>query len=149
MSAADQAFRRPVSVIVVVYTDDAQILLLQRNEPFVFWQSVTGSLLEHESHVDAAIRELAEETGIIAAENLSYSGISRTFSIDPRWRFRFAPGTVENVEHEWRLRLPAMTDIRIDCREHSNFQWLLIDDAIDTVWSWTNKEALEQLRTTL
>ncbi len=146
MNASGQEFRRPLSVLVVIYTDDAKILLLKRQKPFEFWQSVTGSLQDGESHAQAACRELDEETGIQVAGNLSYSGTIRTFEIDPRWRYRFAPGTVENVEHEWQLRLPEVVDVMIDANEHSDYQWLPIAAAIDAVWSWTNKEALQELR---
>ncbi|RLA27835.1 MAG: dihydroneopterin triphosphate diphosphatase, partial [Gammaproteobacteria bacterium] len=31
--------RRPESILVVVYTDNADILLLKRSQPFAFWQS--------------------------------------------------------------------------------------------------------------
>ncbi len=149
MSNAGEVVRRPVSVLVVVHSDGGQVLLLKRIEPFEFWQSVTGSLQDGESHAEAAARELREETGIVAGDNLTYSGISRTFEIDPRWRDRFVPGTTENLEHRWWLRLPGSFDVDINPAEHSDYQWLPIVDAIDTVWSWTNKEALQQLRTNL
>jgi hypothetical protein len=29
--------------------------------------------------------------------------------------------------------------------EHSEYQWLPIDRAIDAVWSWTNRDALIEL----
>jgi dATP pyrophosphohydrolase len=145
----DEEFRRPESVLVVVYTDDAQILLLKRTKPFEFWQSVTGSLLVGETHSDAAVRELSEETGIVSSDSLWFSGTSRQFTIDERWRHRFAPGTVSNTEFEWRLRLPQAVDVALDLAEHSSYQWLPVDQAIDAVWSWTNKQALEQLQETL
>ncbi|MFQ5547011.1 MAG: dihydroneopterin triphosphate diphosphatase [Woeseia sp.] len=138
--------RRPISVLVVVYTDDTTVLLLRRREPFDFWQSVTGSLGTGESHAEAAARELEEETGLTDEGDLVYSGSSRTFEIDPRWRDRFEPGVIENVEHEWRYRLKEPRDIRLNGREHSEFRWLPFDEAIETVWSWTNKEAIGQLR---
>ena len=149
MSPAVSEFRRPESVLVVVYTRDADVLLLERIRPFSFWQSVTGSLFDGESHAAAAARELHEETGIRDARGLSFSGNTRVFTIDKRWRHRFAPGTVENTEFEWRLRLDERVDIAIDPTEHSNYRWLPIDDAIDEVWSWTNKEALQELRAEL
>ena len=55
-------FRRPVSVLVVVFTDAGEVLLLRRAKPFDFWQSITGSLHADESHAQAARRELLEET---------------------------------------------------------------------------------------
>ncbi len=134
--------RRPVSVLVVVYTDDAQVLLLRRRQPFDFWQSVTGSLKDDESPAAAASRELREETGFTNEGNLRFSDVSRRFEIDPRWRDRFEPGVVENEEFEWRYRLPAVSGIQLNMEEHSEYQWLPIVEAIDAVWSWTNRDAL-------
>ncbi len=139
-------FRRPVSVLIVVYTADGEVLLLRRSRPFDFWQSVTGSLAEGERHADAAVRELREETGLSDEGVLSFSGSSRQFVIDPRWRDRYVPGVVENVEFEWRYRLDRSVPIRLHDAEHSEFAWCPIDEAILRVWSWTNRAALEQLR---
>ena len=136
--------RRPVSVLVVVHTDD-HVLLLHRREPFDFWQSVTGSLQDGETHAAAAARELSEETGLTTEGTLSYSGVSRQFAIDPRWRNRFGHGIVENVEFEWRYRLPATAAVTLNANEHSEFEWLPIEDAVDRVWSWTNRDALPRL----
>jgi dATP pyrophosphohydrolase len=141
--------RRPVSVLVVVHTDGAQVLLLKRSQPFDFWQSVTGSLKRNETHAEAAARELEEETGFTEDGELRYSEVSRHFQIDPRWRDRFGPGVAENEEFEWRYRLPEIKDIELNTDEHSEFQWLHVDDAIEAVWSWTNRDALMQLKADL
>ncbi len=144
---ATQDYRRPVSVIVIVYTDDHDVLLLRRSKPFDFWQSVTGSLNEGETHAEAAARELFEETGLTDEGALEYAGVSRQFAIDPRWRDRFEPGVVENVEFEWRYRVAEKLDIVLDTVEHSEYCWLPVADAVEQVWSWTNKDALRQLLT--
>ena len=141
--------RRPVSVLVVVYAEDAQVLLLRRRKPFEFWQSVTGSLKKGETHAQAAVRELQEETGFTDEGELSCSNVSRHFEIDPRWRDRFEPGVVENEEFEWRYRLPAVREIELELEEHSEYRWQDVDDAIDAVWSWTNRDALTQLKADL
>ena len=131
-----------------MYSDDGQALLLRRRHPFEFWQSVTGSLLAGESHEEAARRELAEETGLGSEGRLEYTGISRQFAIDPRWRSRFAAGVVENVEFEWHYRLPEATAIVLERDEHSNYRWLPVTEASDAVWSWTNRDALWNLALT-
>ena len=137
--------RRPESVLVVIYTDDLDILLLKRRAPFPFWQSVTGSLDPGESPPDAALRELAEETGLRDEGQLRDTGRSRTFTIDPRWRHKYPDGVTENLEYEWHYRLPAALDIVSDPEEHSEWRWVPVSEAIERVWSWTNREALEQL----
>ena len=138
-------FRTPVSVLIVIYTGDGQALLLRRIKPFDFWQSVTGSLQAGESHAEAARRELFEETGLRDEGRLVYSGMSRQFVIDPRWRHKFAPGVVENVEFEWHYRLPAPATVRICGNEHSEYAWLPLAVAREQVWSWTNRAALAGL----
>ena len=139
-------FRRPLSVLIVVYTDDARVLLLRRGKPFDFWQSVTGSLKDDENHATAARRELFEETGLRNEGELEFTGISRQFAIDSRWRNRFAPGVVENVEFEYHYRVAEAMDIRVDDTEHTEYRWLPLEEAIDTVWSWTNRDALWNLQ---
>jgi dATP pyrophosphohydrolase len=136
-------------VLIVVFTDDTEVLLLRRCQPFDFWQSVTGSLKEGETHADAALRELREETGFTDEGELLDSKVSRHFEIDPRWRDRFAPGVVENEEFEWRYRLPSTRAIEINEQEHSEYRWLHVDEAIEAVWSWTNRDALKKLRAEL
>lgn len=142
---ATAAARRPVSVLVVVYAADATVLLLRRRRPFDFWQSVTGSLAAGESHAEAAARELQEETGLSDEGQLSFSGTQRAFVIDPRWRNRYAPGVTVNVEYEWRYRLSAPRDVVLDETEHSAFRWFALPEAVETVWSWTNRQALRDL----
>ena len=98
---------------------------------------------------EAAHRELLEETGLADEGQLVDTETHRIFTIDPRWRDRYAAEITENKEHEWHYRLPAVVEIDIDKKEHSAFRWFGIDEAIDAVWSWTNKEALESLKATL
>jgi len=132
-------------VLVVIYSADGQALLLRRVQPFDFWQSVTGSLQHDEDHAAAARRELFEETGLRDEGELIYSGISRQYVIDPRWRHKFEPDAVENVEFEWHFRIPTPVPVKICAREHSEFCWLPIAEAASLVWSWTNRDALSGL----
>ncbi|MBN1240914.1 MAG: dihydroneopterin triphosphate diphosphatase [Gammaproteobacteria bacterium] len=139
-------FKRPESVLVVVYTRTFDCLLLERLQPPGFWQSVTGSLQWGESAAEAAARELREETGL-DADGLRDAGVSRRFAILPEWRARYAPGVAYNVEHLWYLELPERRPVALNPREHADCRWLALEDAIATVSSWTNREALERLRT--
>lgn len=45
------AYKRPVSVLVVIYAEDTKrVLMLQQRDDPDFWQSVTGSLEEGRPH---------------------------------------------------------------------------------------------------
>jgi len=141
------ALRRPESVLVLVYTAAADVLLLKRREP-VFWQSITGSLESGELPMQAAHRELAEETGIGAVGEATVDVIdchySSEFEIRAQWRHKYQPGVRVNTEHVFRCRLMARVDIQLSAEEHSEYCWQPIEQAIETVWSHTNKDALRR-----
>src|SRR3990170_5586315 len=81
-------FKRPESVLVVVYTRTGKVLLLKRADDPDFWQSVTGSLLWEETEPQqAAVRELREETGIAAAPAAFTDWkVQNRYVIFPPWR---------------------------------------------------------------
>ncbi|MFX4006265.1 NUDIX domain-containing protein, partial [Streptococcus suis] len=57
-----QKFKCPESILVVVYATDTQrVLMLLRKDDSSFWQSVSGSLEQDETALQAAKREVAEE----------------------------------------------------------------------------------------
>ena len=141
---AERGFKRPESVLVVIYTRSRECLLLERVEPRGFWQSVTGSLRWDETPAECAAREVREETGL-AADGLLDARHERVFPIFPELRYRYAPGVTENLEHLWYLERPMIVPVRIEPREHVGYEWLPIDGAIARVSSWTNREALERL----
>jgi dATP pyrophosphohydrolase len=140
-----EAHKRPESVLIVVHTRALECLLLERVSPRGFWQSVTGSLRRDETAAEAAVRELAEETGL-PATGLVDSGMTQRFPIAPEWRARYAPGVTENLEHWWYLELPQRCAITLSPTEHTAYRWLPLGDAIALASSWTNRAALERLR---
>lgn len=136
----------PVSVLVVVYTPDLQVLLLERADKPGFWQSVTGSQEAGETLEATAIRELQEETGLMASDyRLEDWHMSNRFEIYRHWRGRYAPGVTHNTEHVFSLRVPHAVPVTVSPREHLGYEWVDRDHAIDKVFSWTNAAALRVL----
>jgi dATP pyrophosphohydrolase len=137
-------YKRPESVLVVVHTADGEVLLLHRADRADFWQSVTGSLEPGETPIEAARRELSEETG------LDGSGVvdchrRRRFPIAPEWRHRYAPEVTHNLEHEFRLGSGIRQKPRLDPYEHDDAVWLDIPEAAERATSWTNRAAIRCL----
>lgn len=135
-------YKRPESVLVVIYTADGDVLQLRRREPADFRQSVTGSLAENETPLKAAIREVLEETGLVADDGLVDTGIVNRYPIHPAWRHKFAPDVKENTEHVFALQLPARTGIRLDTAEHAEYRWLPRDAAAASATSHTDRDAI-------
>lgn len=146
MADENAPFKRPESVLVVVYTDAANVLLLKRADHPNFWQSVTGAMRwdERDPRV-AAARELREETGIaVTVDALRDLDLVQRYSILPQWRHRYAPDVIENIEHAFGLQLPAPVALGVH-PEHTEYRWLDAGAAATTVASWTNRVAIERV----
>ena len=140
-------FKIPQSILVVIHTPAREVLLLNRTDAPNFWQSVTGSLdREDEPFIAAAIREVAEETGMdCALGTLRDWGLENIYDIYPRWAHRYAPGVTRNTEHVFGLTVPAGTPVTLSPREHTAYQWLPWRQAADTCFSPSNAEAILML----
>jgi dihydroneopterin triphosphate diphosphatase len=136
----------PVSALVLIHTSDLQVLLLERADKAGFWQSVTGSIEEGESPYEAAIREVAEETGLVATDYNFYDmQASNVYEIYEHWRYRYAPGVTHNTEHLFGLELPAPRPVQLAVDEHVRYEWVDWREAAKKVFSWTNVDALKRL----
>lgn len=138
------AFKRPESVLVLVYTDTGKVLLLKRRDRADFWQSVTGSLEWHEAPLAAAVRELREETGLDGSGKLRDLNLQVRFPIFPEWRRRYAPGVEENLERAYAFRLPNECPIQLS-EEHTDFGWFDRQEAAAKAASWSNRDVIERL----
>lgn len=135
--------KQPVSVLVVIYTAELEVLLLERADHPGYWQSVTGSREDEESLRDTAIREVREETGLDASQyQFDDWQQQNSYEIYPRWRHRYPDGVTQNTEHVFGLQLPKRQAVRLAEREHLNYQWLSWQDAAWMVFSPSNRAAI-------
>lgn len=136
-------YKRPESVLVVVHTKDAEILLLLRRDDPHFWQSVTGSMRENElSPLETALRELEEETGLTANDGMMRDcHYQEWFDIYPKWRHRYAPSTTRNLEHVFCFEVAKPRSVVLSL-EHLNYEWVPKLLAVKKVISETNRNAI-------
>ncbi|WP_321883447.1 dihydroneopterin triphosphate diphosphatase [Paraburkholderia bannensis] len=155
----------PQSVLVVIHTPPVagrmDVLIIERADRAGFWQSVTGSKDRlDESFTETAVREVAEETGIVVgspgvpglpgspdvpAEALRDWHHEIDYEIYPVWRHRYAEGVTRNTEHWFSLEVPAATPVTLAPREHTAYLWLPYEEAAAKCFSSSNREAILQL----
>ena len=139
-------YKIPVSVLVVVYTTDLQVLLLERTDHPGYWQSVTGSQNPGETLYQTALREVSEETGLNAANySLIDWQVENQYEIYEEWRWRYRPSVSINTEHVFGLCLPGITPVKIADKEHLNHIWLPWQQAAIKVFSSSNSDAILNL----
>lgn len=141
-----ESYKQPISVLVVIYTGDLDVLLMERADHPGYWQSVTGSCELGETLQEAALREVLEETGLDARQYaLSDWQIQNDYEIYPQWRHRYPPGVTRNIEHVFGLQLPQPLTVQLAPREHLGFRWLAWQEAAEKAFSPSNRAAILEL----
>ena len=140
----------PISVLVVIYKANGEVLLIERADKANFWQSVTGSIDYLDEDLGAAaVREVLEETGInvqsLPAGSLQNLHHQIEYEIYPQWRHRYADGVTRNTEHWFSLLVPSEVSVRLAPREHVAYQWLPHAEAANKCFSPSNGEAILKL----
>ena len=144
------AYKIPESVLVVVYTRQLEVLLLQRADggswgEWGAWQSVTGSREPDDPDLEAtARRELLEETGLTVGTLTDWGHVNR-YEIWPQWRAKYAPDVTHNTEHVFGFLVDSATVATLDPAEHVAQLWLPWQEAMKRTFSPTKREAISQL----
>jgi 8-oxo-dGTP pyrophosphatase MutT (NUDIX family) len=127
--------RRPhsVQVFLVRHGDQGfEYLLLQRRaRPDIalpdFWQGVTGALEDGESHEQAAVREVWEETGL-RIDAVQDVGFEQRFPIKPEWRKSYGPEPTDIRERVFCALVTTQVEPRLS-HEHTAWRWVGADEA--------------------
>lgn len=141
----EMQLKRPESVLLVIRDEDNQVLIMQRDDDADFWQSVTGTIEKGEIPLHTAYRELAEETGIIlpkADYPIVDCRLMNQYKIRSTWLHRYPQGTLFNNEYVFSVKVPA--GLPITLTEHTDFAWTNKQEAMQRVWSKSNREAIAQ-----
>lgn len=142
--------RQPFQVSVYpvrVVSKDCEYLLLRRvPKPNLglddFWQGITGGVEAGEGILEAAMRELDEETKLVprALEQVDYS---YSFPVDDRWRHMYAAGVEEILEYVFVAFIDGDREPSLS-REHDRWRWCGLERALGMLKYPGNIEALKR-----
>ncbi len=144
--------RIPKQVLVypVREIDDGwEYLLLRRIESIGgFWQGVTGASEKGEDLLDAAKRELLEETSYIP--NFIYqTDYSYKIKVEEKYTKDYPEGVLEIPEYVFVARINQPDLPSIDPKEHDQWKWCSFEEAMELLKWENNKKALEHVRNIL
>ncbi len=138
-------YRVPRQVLVYLHRGGEFLLLRRTRELGGFWQGVTGAPEPGESDTDAAVREVREETGFDVSGTIRPVGYRYELRPGPHnlyWSTLYAPG-VESVPEEVFVA-EVGGDPTLEPREHMEFRWCSLAEALELLHYAENREALER-----
>lgn len=128
---------------VVIFNEKLEILMLHRNVPAekykTGWEYVKGALRERETFIDAALREIFEETGLKVE---FIDELSNIFEIDCRYRKNDHYDFVKKKAYVFKVPKSSDCKIILDKIEHDNFNWMPIEEALENIWVENGKEII-------
>jgi len=130
--------RLPIQVEAIIFRRKGSIveyLLLKRlPERNGFWQPVTGGVEEGENLEEALRREIEEETGVKGFISIM-EGIHYYEFADP----------VPNREYAFGVEVSPNEKVTLDGKEHSEYCWCDLQEALRLLHWEENKEAFKKL----
>ncbi len=122
--------RRPEEVLVFVRRGDEYLVLHRSPRNGAYWHCVAGGLEEGEDYPQAAARELAEETGLVARPLEVGGAYSYSVDEDPTYRDRLPSGTEEIRVRSFLVEAPPGWEPELDW-EHDEYRWCTSDEAVE------------------
>ena len=139
--------RAPLQVLVILYKKEKDEILygIGLRSTRNIWQFVAGGAEDKETPIEAAIRELSEETGInIKEEDLIVLDSKTTIPV-VNVTGTYTWGEDVFVVPEYAFAVDA-TNFQIKLsNEHTEFKWLEYNKAMDILTYDSNKSALWEL----
>lgn len=132
------------AIIFKVFDDGYEVLMLKREakgERFkTGWEFIKGALKVDENYLEAALREIKEETNV----KVKFIGeIEGIMEVDAKYRQK---PHYDYVRKKALVFLYVDGDVKIDKSEHKDYKWMKFEEAIDNVWVEFGKEILIKSR---
>jgi 8-oxo-dGTP pyrophosphatase MutT (NUDIX family) len=110
---------------VIIRRGDEYLLLHRAVD--LYWHVIAGVVEDGETFAAAAVRELAEETGL--KTTLVDLEMPQAYRVPDELRHEYAPGVDEVAIHNFAVVVPAGWEPTLN-EEHDEYRWLNLADAI-------------------
>lgn len=139
--------RLPIQVAIYCVSrsgDDWRYLLLHRVlKRQQFWQGVTGGVESGETIGDTAQRELREETGFdLVPEPIDHT---YTFPADEFFMDIYEMPVDTITQHVFVARVENEPAPELDLVEHDRYRWCSLEEALDMLYWWDDKESIRKV----
>lgn len=130
----NESLIKPACITVFIQNTDGQYLLIRRasSQHYGIWQPVTGKIEKNETAIDAAYREMIEETAIVP-DKLYFANHVETFYHEQLDRIMHSPVFYASVGKKEVILSPL---------EHDAFQWVSYEKAYELMPFISQKETL-------
>lgn len=139
--------REPYQILSIPYriVDDTTLFCIFRRTDGDYWQFIAGGGENNEKPIQAALREIKEETGVTAEKLTALKSVA------------FVPAEVvaENLRAHWDKNIFVISEysFAFECnadptisREHSEYKWLPYDTARKLLKWDSNKVAMYETK---
>jgi dihydroneopterin triphosphate diphosphatase len=134
--------------VLLVVRRGAEFLVLRRAPRYdAFWHFVAGAIEPGETAVEAALRELLEETGLDAGAALVDLGRGYAYPLleqSPHRRWLYAPQVREVTVSCFSVEAPAEWEPALN-EEHDDYRWCAVDDAEQLLYWPEPREVLREV----
>ncbi len=134
----EKNIQKKVQVVIIGGKSLNKLLLLQMKEDRgELWQNVTGSVDEGEDFIEAAHRELLEETGL--------SGELEELDVQFKFKDRWERNVLEKV---FVAKVNGEQQVKISDEEHQDYKWIPLDQVTEENFGYKSnfKSFLESLK---
>lgn len=145
------SYRRPDKIIVYLYRrpepDKVEYLLMQRapaGKAGAIWQTVVGGAEWDEKLIEAARREIFEETGLTRLQGIIAIGYAFSFGFVPPYRSDYAPDVKQISNTVFASEVVSARPVSLSA-EHMDYGWFSYEAALAHIHWPEEKEALVRL----
>ncbi|MBU3905130.1 MAG: NUDIX domain-containing protein [Nanoarchaeota archaeon] len=135
-------YRKGIAAIIFRKTPNgSKFLIFHRTKNWEGWEFLKGGVQDGEDSLKSLKREIKEETGIKTYKIIENTGKVTKF----KWPKHFVKDhrVYDGAELEFFLVKTNIAKVKIDKREHDDYKWVTVEEALKLLTYNNHKEVLK------